>query len=133
MDFLLLPSGGLFHYYLCLALKSCPLMVSMVLDHLNLTYLGTSLAVQWLRLPLPAQGCGSAPDWGVEITVKKQKYFLKRSNIVTNLIKTLKMINIKKKILKNKSKTLHASSRSEASIGYVKCFAHQKIKILFQF
>ena len=28
----------------------------------------TSLAVQWVRLPLPIQGAGSIPGWGTKIT-----------------------------------------------------------------
>ena len=51
--------------------------------------------------PSKAGDAGSVPDWGVKIphasSPKKTKHKKKRSNIVTNPIKTLKMIYIKKK------------------------------------
>ena len=61
---------------------------------------GTSLAVQWLRLPLPLQRV-----W-VQSLVRELKSHMSQGqkpehkttgNIVTNSIKTLKMIHIKKK------------------------------------
>ena len=62
---------------------------------------GTSLAVQWLHLCLPLRGgAGSIP--GCEAGIKHASWpkKQKRSNTVTNSIKTVKMVHIKKKILK---------------------------------
>ena len=63
---------------------------------------GTSLVVQWLRPPSKAEGTGLIPGQGAKIphafqpknqNIKKKKI----NNIVTNSIKTLKMVHIKNK------------------------------------
>ena len=59
----------------------------------------TSLAVQRLGLCLPMQGGpGLIPDWGAEIphTSRPKTKTQNRSNVVTNPIKTLKMVHIRK-------------------------------------
>ena len=56
-------------------------------------------------LPSNAGGAGSIPGQGVRIPYAswwKNKKPENRNNIVTNLVKTLKMVHIKKAILKNK-------------------------------
>ena len=55
--------------------------------------LGISLAVQWLS----AGGVGSISVWGAKILHASQLKKQNRNNIVTNAIKTLKMVHIKKK------------------------------------
>ena len=82
-------------------------IIIIIFAILNFILVGTSLEAQWLRLRLPMRGCvGSIPGRGAKIphasrpknqNIKKKK----RSNIVTDSIKTLKMVHIKKKILKN--------------------------------
>ena len=61
---------------------------------------GTSLVVQWLRLHLPRQGMQiRSPVWKLRshmLQGQKSKTFFK-SNIVTNSIKTFKMVHIKRK------------------------------------
>ena len=63
---------------------------------------GTSLVVQWLRPPSKAEGTGLISGQGAKIphafqpknqNIKKKPI----NNIVTNSIKTLKMVHIKKK------------------------------------
>ena len=65
---------------------------------------GTSLAVQWLKLPLPVQGgVSSIPGQGTKILHAlwpKNQNIRNRSNIVTHSIKTFKMVHIKKNLLK---------------------------------
>ena len=62
------------------------------------------LGVKWLRPHLSVQGvAGSIPGWGAKIpraSSPKNQNINIRSNIVTSLIKALKMVHIKK-ILKN--------------------------------
>ena len=50
--------------------------------------------------PSKAGGAGSIPDQGTKIppALRPKNQNIKQSNIVTNLIKTLKMVHIKKKI-----------------------------------
>ena len=55
--------------------------------------LGISLAVQWLS----ARGMGSISGWGAKILHASQLKKQNRNNIVTNSVKTLKMVHIKKK------------------------------------
>ena len=59
--------------------------------------IGTSLMVQWLRLSLPMQGV-QIPSlvWELRSRAAKMQN-VKQNNIVTNSIKTLKMVHIKKK------------------------------------
>ena len=54
-------------------------------------------------LPSNVEGEGLIPGWGAKI--KKKKNINNRSNIVTNSIKTLQTVHIKKR-LKKKNKTL---------------------------
>ena len=57
--------------------------------------------------PSNAGGAGSSPGQGAKIPYAswpKNQYANDRSNMVTNSIKTLKMVRIKKKILKKKDK-----------------------------
>ena len=59
---------------------------------------GTSLAVQWLGLPLPMQGVQVPPlvgEWRSHMPVSQKT---KTLNISPNSIETLKMVHIKKKI-----------------------------------
>ena len=64
--------------------------------YLNTSWLGTFLVVkQDKTIPYNVAGMGSIPDQRAKIPpleVKKQS----RNNIVTNLMKTLKMVHIKK-------------------------------------
>ena len=65
----------------------------------------TSLVVQWFRLHLPVQGEQVQSLVGELRSHMPQGQKTKtqnRSNIVTNLIKTLKMVHVKKKFLKKK-------------------------------
>ena len=66
--------------------------------------------VQWLRLYLPMQGVwvGSIPGLGAKIayTSRPEKPKHKTSNIVTNSIKTLKMVHIKKILKKHHGEIL---------------------------
>ena len=68
---------------------------------------GASLVVQWLRLRLPM---GSIPGRGAVLHAlwRKNQSMKNRSNVVTNSIRTLKMIHIKK-ILKKKKRYMHPS------------------------
>ena len=60
---------------------------------------GTSLVVQWLRICLPGKGV-----WVQSLVVelrphtprRQNKRNIKRSNVLTNSVKTLKMVHIKK-------------------------------------
>ena len=63
---------------------------------------GTSLEVQWLRPCFPMQGVQVRSLVGElgSHTPRDQKTKCKRSNIVTNSIKTLKIAHIKKNLLK---------------------------------
>ena len=66
----------------------------------------TSLVVQWLRLHLPVQGVQVQSLVGELRSHMPQGQKTKtsnRSNIVTNPIKTLKMVHVKKIILEKKN------------------------------
>ena len=62
---------------------------------------GTSLVVQWLRPPSKAEGTGLIPGQGAKIPhafqPKNQNIKKKINHIVTNSIKTLKMVHVKNK------------------------------------
>ena len=64
----------------------------------------TCLAVQWSRLCLPVhRAVGSISGWEAKVPqAKKLKHPRRnpRNNIVTDLIKTLKMVYLRKKITK---------------------------------
>ena len=63
-------------------------------------YRGTSLLVQWLRLHLPMQGVqvqSLARELGSHMPCGRKTKTWNRNNILTNSIKTLKMVHIKKK------------------------------------
>ena len=65
---------------------------------------GTSLEVQWLNLSLQG-GVGSIPGWEAKIPHAlwpKNQNINNRSNILTNSLKTSKMVHIQKKNLKKK-------------------------------
>ena len=58
------------------------------------------MLVKWLRLSSNARGVGSIPGWGTKIPhdqKTKQKQIIDNRNNVTNSIKTLKMVLIKKR------------------------------------
>ena len=57
--------------------------------------LGTYLLVQRLRFCLPQRGCRFDPGLGTKIPHISWQKKKKRGNIVTNSVKTLKMIHIK--------------------------------------
>ena len=59
--------------------------------------MGTFLEVHWLRLCLPVQGVGVDPCSGSEepTCLWAEEPNCKTSNIVTDLIETLKMVHIK--------------------------------------
>ena len=63
------------------------------------------MAVQWLRLPMHGVWVQSlVEELRSDIPGSQKTKTEKRSSIVTNLVKTLKMAHIKKKILKEKGK-----------------------------
>ena len=63
------------------------------------SYLGNSLAVQWWRLRLPAQGCGFVGKQRSHMLWGQKNKTQNRSNVVTNSTKTLKMVHIKNAVL----------------------------------
>ena len=87
--------------------------------HLKTFHVGTSLGVHWLRLHLPMQRV-----WVPSLVWELRSHMLcskknkteNRSNIVTNSIKTLKMIHIFKKILKEKKSICYVSICMENSM-----------------
>ena len=72
----------------------------------------TSLVVQWLTLPFKAGGVGSVPPRGAKILQALPPKNQNTSNIVTNSVKTLKMVHIKN--LKKKKKEVITQSYSRA-------------------
>ena len=72
--------------------------------------LGISLAVQWLS----ARGMGSISGWGAKILHASQLKKQNRNNIVTNSIKTLKMVHIKKKKKKRNLEKHHSGFKVES-------------------
>ena len=93
------------HEYMVFGIKVLDMSLTLTLETwvMSLTWLlremRPSLAVQWLRFHLPMQDVlGSIPGWGLRLPhvswPKKQKH---RGYILTNSMKSLKMVHIKTK------------------------------------
>ena len=77
--------------------------------------MGTSLGVQWLKCHLSMLGVRVRPlvrEWRSHVPCGQNTKTKNRNNIATNLIKTLKMVNIKKKSLKIKTSSLDGRTKS---------------------
>ena len=83
---------------------------------LRIPVLGTSLVVRWLRLRLPMQGVrfrSLVRELKSHMPQGQNTKTQNRSNVVTNSIKTLKMVHIKK-LLKKKKKNSCSNGLTES-------------------